>query len=111
MDSIYVMDCIYETWDGDLQHGIDGCELATTLDVGDNFAINVEKGNSEGQDFWLICCTKYLHTLKKAFKCKWGIKFEEGDEVVVRKYYQKWGDSDSSYILLKDSHVVYMYVH
>jgi hypothetical protein len=44
-------------------------------------------------------------------KFKWGIEFEEGDEMVVRKYYQKWGDSNSSYDLLKDSHVVYMYVH
>lgn len=80
------------------------------MEIGDNFAINDEEGNSEGQDFWLICYTKSLHTIKKAFKCKCGIKFEEGDEVVARKYYQKWGDFDSSYILLKYSHV-YMYGH
>jgi len=35
----------------------------------------------------------------------------EGDEVVVGKYYQKGGDSDSSFVLLKDSHDVYMYFH
>jgi len=102
---------MYEAWDGDLQHGIDGCDLATTLEIRDNFAINAKEGNIEGQDFWLIFCTKSLHTIKKPFKCKWGIKFEEGDEVVAGKYYQKWGDFDSSYVLLKDSHVVYMYAH
>ncbi len=102
---------MYEAWDGDLQHGIDGCDLVTTLEIRDNFAINAKEGNIEGQDSWLIFCTKSLHTIKKPFKCKWGIKFEEGDEVVAGKYYQKWGDSDSSYVLLKDSHVVYMYAH
>jgi hypothetical protein len=77
------------------------------LEVGDNFVINEEEGNSEGQDFWLVCCSKPLHTLM----CKWGIKYYEGDEVVVGKYYQNWGNSDSSYVLLKDSSVVYLYSH
>lgn len=40
-----------------------------------------------------------------------GTKFEEGDDVVVGKYYQKWGNSNSSYVLLKDSHIVYMHAH
>ncbi len=26
-------------------------------------------------------------------------------------YYQKWGHSESSYVLLKYSHVVYLHVH
>ncbi len=81
------------------------------MEIGDNFVVNAEEGNSEGQDFWLIYCTKYLHIIKKELKCKWGIEFEDKDEVVVGKYYQKWKDSNSSYILFKDSHVEYMYVH
>jgi hypothetical protein len=44
--------------------------------------------------------------VKKAFKCEWGIEFEEGDDVVAGKHYQKWGNSYSSYVLLKDSHIV-----
>ncbi len=101
---------MYEAWDGDQQHGIDGCELVVTLEIRDNFAINAKK-RSEGQDFWFIFCTKSLHIVKKVLKFKWVIEFEERDEVVVKKYYRKWGDSKSSYVLLKDSHVVYMYVH
>ncbi len=42
---------------------------------------------------------------------KWGMKYDVGDEVVVRKYYKKWGNSNSSYVLLKESNVVYLYPH
>jgi len=71
------------------------------LEVGDNFAISEEKG----------CCTKPLHTLIHPLIRKWGIQYYEGDEIVVGKYYKKWGNSYSSYVLLKDSSVVYLYSH
>jgi hypothetical protein len=32
-------------------------------------------------------------------------------DVVTSFYYHKWGNNDSSYVLLKDSHVVYVYLH
>jgi hypothetical protein len=76
-----------------------------------NFAISEKKGNNEGQNFWPLCCTKPLHTLIHPLMCKWGIEYYEGDEIVVGKYYKKWGNSYSSYVLLKDSSVVYLYSH
>ncbi len=85
--------------------------MATSLEIGDNFVVNAEEGNSEGQDFWVICCTNLLHTMRKAFKCKRGIEFMARDEVVVGKNYQKWVDLNSSYVLLKDSHDVYISSH
>jgi hypothetical protein len=102
---------MYNAWDGEWQYGVDGEELAKSLEVGDNFVVNVEEGNSEGQDFWLVCCTKQFHTLIHPLIYKWGTKYYERDEVVVGKYYQKWGNFDSSYVLLKFSNVVYLYSH
>jgi hypothetical protein len=61
--------------------------------------------------FYLILCTKALHKVWKAFTDHWGTYFDEGDDVVARLYYQKWGSSDSSYVLLKDSQIMYVYLH
>jgi hypothetical protein len=71
------------------------------LEVGDNFVVNVEEGNNKGANFWLVCCVKPLHRSKQPYKCRWGINFDEGDDVVVGKYYRKWGNSNSSYVQLK----------
>jgi hypothetical protein len=81
------------------------------LEVGNNFVVNVEEGNSEGQEVWIVCCTKPLHKLNGPLNCKWGMNYNERDEVVVGKYYKKWGNSYSTYVLLKDSHLVYLYSH
>jgi len=43
------------------------------LEVGNNFVVNVEEGNNEGQEFWVVCCTKPLHKLTTPQKCKWGM--------------------------------------
>ncbi len=56
-------------------------------------------------------CTKPLHRLNSLLKCKWGTYYATTDEVFVGKYYKKWGNSYSSYVLLKDSNVVHMYSH
>jgi hypothetical protein len=45
------------------------------------------------------------------FTNNWGSSYEEGDDVVGGLYYQKWGNSDNSYVLLKDSCKVYVYSH
>ncbi len=74
-------------WDGDWEYGVDGDELAMTLDLGDNFIVNAKVDNNENVDLWIICCTKHLNKVKKTFKCEWGIEFEEGDDVVAGKYY------------------------
>jgi hypothetical protein len=78
-------------WNGELDYTIDCGALVSTLDVGDNFAMNAKADNLEGHDFWIILCTRPLHQAKRAFKNKWGTSFELGDEVVVDLYYQKWG--------------------
>jgi hypothetical protein len=52
-----------------------------------------------------------LHKVTKAFTDNWGTSFEEGDDVVGGIYYQKWGHSDTSYVLLKDSQQVYIFSH
>lgn len=100
---------MYKQWDEDQEYGVDGTELAMTLDMGDNFVVNAEVGNNENADYQIICCTKHLHKVRKAFKCQWGIEFE-GDDVVTGKYYQKWGNLYSYYVF-KDSHIVYMHAH
>jgi len=46
--------------------------------------------------------------MKEAITNKWGTVFDVDDEVVVGMYYQKYHDN---YILLKNSHVVYMHAH
>jgi hypothetical protein len=63
---------MYNAWDGEWQYGVDGKKLAKSLEVGDNFVVNVKEGNNERQDFWLMCCTKPLHTLIHPLTCKWG---------------------------------------
>ncbi len=42
--------------------------LATTLDVGDHFAIIVTKDNSEGDDFWVLICEESLAMVEEASK-------------------------------------------
>ncbi len=81
------------------------------MEVGDNFVVNVKEGNSEGQYFWLVCCTKPLHTLIHPLTCKWGTKYYEGNEDVCRKILPKMGNFYSSYVLLKFFNVVYLYSH
>jgi len=83
--------------------------MASSLKIGDNFWVNATVSNSEGQDFWFIRVTKPLHHAKADFTCSWGTTFEKGDFIVARHYYQAWGSSDSSYVLLKNSQVVYMH--
>ncbi len=73
--------------------------------------MNEEVGNLEGQIFWIILYTRYLHQVKKAFQDRWGTSFEVGDEVVTSLYYQKWNTSDSIFVLLKDSHPIFMHSH
>ncbi len=71
---------------------MDGNELATSLEVGNNFAINAEEGNSEGQELWVVCCTKPLHMLTSPLKCNWGMKYNVGDKIVAWKHYKRMGE-------------------
>jgi hypothetical protein len=98
-------------WSRKLDYTIDCGALAITLEVGDNFVVNEEAGNLEGQDFWIILYTRYVHQVKKVFQDRWGTSFEVGNEVVTSLYYQKRGTSDSTFVLLKDSHPIFMHSH
>jgi hypothetical protein len=44
-----------------------GDELATTLKIGDNLAVNAKEGHDEGVSFWLILCIEPLCKVTKAF--------------------------------------------
>ncbi len=88
-----------------------GGKLIIVLEIGDNPIVNVEEGNDEGASFWLIMCTDPLHKVRNFFIDQWGTKFEEGDDVVGGIYYQRWGNNDTFYVLLKDSHKVFFYFH
>lgn len=54
--------------------GIKGDDLAATLEIDNNFVVNVKFGNVEGVDFYLICYSKPLHIVKENFSYKWGVK-------------------------------------
>jgi hypothetical protein len=95
-------------WAGEPNYNVNANGLVTTLDVGDNFVVNVEASNSEGVNFRIICCLKPLHHAQKAFTYKWGTSFEVGD-YVASLYYHKWGTNEHSYVLLKDSHLAYFH--
>ncbi len=88
-----------------------GDELANVLEICDNLVVNVKDGNRKGVAFHLILYTKAFHKVKEAFTDNWGTSFDVVDDVVTCFYYHKWGNNDSSYVLLKDSHVVYVYSH
>lgn len=49
--------------------------------------------------------------MKKAFTCKWGTEFDVGDEVVCGYYYRKYGRGEDSYVLLKNSDLMFMHAH
>jgi hypothetical protein len=102
---------MYNVWDGEWQYGLDGDEFVVNLEVGNNFVVSAKEGNSEGQELWVVCCTKPLHKLTNPLKCKYSMKYDVGDKVVTRKYYKKRRNFYSSYVLLKKSNVVYLYSH
>jgi len=102
---------MFLNWVGEPNYNVDVNGLVATLDVGDNFVVNVEVGNFKGVDFWIKCYSRPLHCVQKTFTDKWGTSFEVGDYVVVGLYYQKWVTNEHSYVLLKDSHLAYLHSH
>jgi hypothetical protein len=55
--------------------------------VGDNFAVFLEPGNSEGVDFFVFQCTRLMYTVQEDRRTDgWGITLESGDEVVDGYY-------------------------
>jgi hypothetical protein len=41
-----------------------GDYLANYLEIGDNFAINVEEGNQKVVEFYVVLCTQLVHVVK-----------------------------------------------
>lgn len=78
---------MYNAWDGEGQYGLESDEFTASLEVSNNFAINVDEGNNEYQELQVMYCTKPLHMLTTPLKCKWGTKYDVGDNVVTMKYY------------------------
>ncbi len=99
---------MYDDQDQKWDYSVDGSVLAIALEIGDNFVMNTKAINLEGVDFQVFFCTKPMHIMKKSFIDKWGTYFVASDDVVAGLYYQRWGIGERNYVLLKDSHVVYM---
>ncbi len=106
---IFIQEAMFIDYSGKFDYIVDYGALATTLDVGDNFVVNAKFGNSKGQDLWIVLCIRRLNQVKKASNDKWGTSFEVGDEMVTSLYYKNWGTSEHTYVLLKDSHLVFMH--
>jgi hypothetical protein len=64
VDSKFVKETMLNNWDGEMSFGIKGDDLVATLEIVDNFFVNVKIGNAEGVNFYLIFCSKPLHTIK-----------------------------------------------
>ncbi len=79
--------------------------LATTLDVGDQFAIIVTKDNNEGDDFWILICEESLAMVEEVSKVDyWGQEVYRRKQIVVGKYYKRQGHNLQSYILCGGGH-------
>jgi hypothetical protein len=87
--------------------------IASQLQVGDNFAVPAELGNTEGVDFYVVQCTRTMHIVEETSRRDvWdGKVVERGDKIVEGLYYQRKGLSQTSYILLRDKGVSFHYSH
>jgi hypothetical protein len=72
--------------------------------------MNSKDGISKMVDFYILMCIKTAFIFKQTFKCPWGHEFNVGDMVVARKYYQRWGNSNSFYVLLQKSQPAHIHV-
>jgi len=64
---------------------------------------NAEDGNEEDVDFNSLLCTKIVFSFQKPIKYPWGQEFSVDETAMAGKYYQNWGSSKSSYVLLRRS--------
>jgi hypothetical protein len=85
--------------------------LAATLEVGDHFAVIIEKGNNEGSIFWILICEEPLHVVEEERKIdSWGQVVFQGEHIVIGKYYKQHGRSSMSYVLCNGGPVM-IYSH
>ena len=67
----HVREAIAQTYDGKhwTDFGADGEHLASSLELGQNFATNAAEDNEAGVDFEVLMCTKVAYIVKKGFAC------------------------------------------
>ena len=75
--------------------------LGNVLSIGDNFAVLANVANKEGVEFYVLQCQRPKFVVSEAFNCVLGSRFDAGDSMVARTYYQQWGPSNRSYITTK----------
>lgn len=103
----FVHEAMLATFDEDAwdQYGANSDYLASCLALGDNFAMNAQEENAKGVDFYFLICTKTMYTMEKPYKCARVQQFSANGTIVTSRYYQKWGQSKHSYVILKKSQV------
>ena len=90
----------------------DSNELASMLDVGDNFVVKTDSVDGEGASFYILQCFKRLHVVNKdEGPNPYGIKVDQGDEVVLSVYYKQSGRSPTLFVLQSDMGPCFIYSH
>jgi hypothetical protein len=85
--------------------------LASGLEVGDNFAVRTKAENEKGADFYILKCWKTLHIVEVDVGLDdWQQSAEIGDEIVIGQYY-KQGRSQTSFVLIRDQGPTFIYSH
>ncbi len=101
--------CDVEYDENDWGVGEDNNELVAGLRVGDNFAI-VTAPNNYGVDFFILQCVKKLHIIDEDSRPDdFGNSVEKGDEIVIGQYYKQSGRRKSSYVLIRDKGLAFIY--
>ena len=81
------------------------CEM---LSIGDNFAV---KAAEEGEDFYILKCSKGMYQVERAQKDKWHNKIVRGGLVVEGFYYGQMDGKCDTYSLLDHKPPVMVYSH
>ena len=106
-----------EAIDGETKKNVDftyqgrGDTLSDVLNVGDNFVVNAEEGNSEGVDFYILKCTVSKQCATQNILDAWGNVVSTGTFYIEGIFYARLDDYDYVYRLLEDKPVAYMYSH
>ncbi len=86
--------------------------MATSLRVGDNFAIVATLDNYEAVDFFILQCVKELHIVDEDLRPNdFGNFVEKCDDIVIGQYYKQSSKRKSSYVLTRDKGIAFIYSH
>jgi hypothetical protein len=86
--------------------------LASGLQVGDNFAVRAKAENEKGADFYILKCWKTLHIVEVDVGIDdWQQSAEIGDERVIGQYYKQQGGAQTSFVLIRDQGPTFIYSH